>query len=256
MNLSAVSRCWLLRISEFLHLNESERELLLLRSSFSIRMIKRLPVVTDALCWTTQSAEGNRSRRGGRRLTDAFTLRSWRLKSLQLTWPGRELSQTMTSSSAATSGGLSLVSRTWTVTGTWLKRSGLPGGAESRRVSMKLNEGLKSHNNSQSIHVFISNWRERSRRSSGNFSSLAEPAVASVEFSLLRLQRCRRRRERLQALCLWKIIKMLILLNKQFLCSENKKKPRRQICSLSCSASPLVENRNKQDSNRSKRVCR
>lgn len=46
---------------------------------------------------------------------------------LGLTCPGLELSHTMTSSSAATSGGLSFTSSTWTVTGTWLKRLGLSG---------------------------------------------------------------------------------------------------------------------------------
>lgn len=50
-----------------------------------------------------------------------------------LTCPGLELSHTMTSSSVAISGGLSLTSSTWTVTGTWLRRLGLSAAGETKK---------------------------------------------------------------------------------------------------------------------------
>lgn len=52
---------------------------------------------------------------------------------LGLTFPSPKLSHRMTSSSEATSGGLSFTSSTWTITGTWLKRLGLSGRGRKER---------------------------------------------------------------------------------------------------------------------------
>lgn len=61
-----------------------------------------------------------------------------------LTCPGLELSQTITSSSVAISGGLSLTSSTWTVTGTWLRRLGL-SEAEKERETKEVWALIKSN---------------------------------------------------------------------------------------------------------------
>lgn len=54
-----------------------------------------------------------------------------------LTCPGLELSQTITSSSVAISGGLSFTSSTWTVTGTWLRRLGLSEAEKEKKKRQK-----------------------------------------------------------------------------------------------------------------------